>query len=231
MPRVHVAIRRTLPTAAALAVLGLAAGAGAQSLALATDRPGTMMNAVGSGVAKVVSAPGRLNVAVRPYAGPTAWMPLLDGGEVQLGVLSSNSAWQAFNGAGEVKQPMRNMRLLRSGTGSLFLGFIVAAKSPIRTVQDLKGRRVSSDFGGHVSIPSSIAATLATAGLKWSDVTPVPVVGANDGVEALVAGRLDASWASLGMPQVREAHAKIGIRYLSLPNSPEALATWRKITF
>jgi len=221
----------TLIAGAALAAAALAGDAQAQALALATDRPGTTFNAIGTGMAKAMTAGSKMNIVVRPYAGPATWMPLLDSGEVRLGVASANSVWQAYHGKGEVKKPLRNFRILRSGSGSLMLGFIVPAKSDIRTLKDLKGKRVASHFGGHVSIPASVAATLATAGYTWDDVVQVPVVGAVDGINAITAGRVDATWASLGQPQVREAHQKFGIRYLSMINTPEALQTFRKMLF
>jgi uncharacterized protein len=68
-------------------------------------------------------------------------------------------------------------------------------------------------------------------GLGWKDVVQVPVVGIVNGIDALVSGRLDATWAALGQPQVREAHAKVGVRYLTLENSPKALELVRKIAF
>src|SRR5690606_29007219 len=65
----------------------------------------------------------------------------------------------------------------------------------------------------------------------WDDVTPVPVTGANDGIDALVADRLDASWASLGQPRAREADTQIGVRYLSVPDTPEAEETYQSMVF
>ena len=217
------------------ATLALAAApapdARAEVLALAADKPGTTFNAMASGIAKVVDESGAANLLVRPYAGPAAWAPLLDKGEVKLGAISAISTWQAFNGKGEIKTPLKNIRILRSGEGSLMLGFIAGAKSDIRELKDLRGKRVSSNFGGHIGIQSSIQGELAIAGLTWDDVKPVPVVGANDGIDALVANRLDVTWASLGQPQAREADVKIGIRYLPIPNTPESLKTLRQKVF
>ncbi|MGE5146041.1 MAG: TAXI family TRAP transporter solute-binding subunit [Candidatus Eiseniibacteriota bacterium] len=226
---------RTLALTAVGATLALAAlpasEARAEVLALAADRPGTTFNAMAAGIAKVVDESGAANLLVRPYAGPAAWAPLLDKGEVKLGAISAISTWQAFNGKGEIKTPLKNIRILRSGEGSLMLGFIAGAKSDIKELKDVRGKRVSSNFGGHIGIQSSIAGELAVAGMTWKDVTPVPVVGANDGIDALVAGRLDVTWASLGQPQAREADVKIGIRYLPLPNNADTLKVLRQKVF
>jgi TRAP transporter TAXI family solute receptor len=203
----------------------------AQALAIGSDGAGTTHNAIASGLAKVASQYSGVNIVVRPFAGPAAWMPLLNSGEIQLGAGSANSLYDAFNGKGSMKTPLKNMRILRAGGGVVMVGFIVPAKSDVTALRGLRGKRVASDFGGHVSVPFSVAGTLAMGGMTWKDVVPVPVSSINNGVDALVGGRLEATWVSLGQPQVREAHFKIGIRYLPLENTPEALAIARDKIF
>ena len=232
----HKHFRMVLRQAAflAAALVLFAAGpssAGAQSLAMATDRAGTTFNAIGAGVAKIVSQHAGINVSVRPFAGPDAWLPSLVRNELQLGAVSAFSAWEFYAEKGGAKSPARNIRLLQAGGGSLYVGYIVPARSEIHSVKDLKGRRVASGFGGHRAVLTSVESTLAPVGLSWNDVVQVPVVGIVDGIDALVAGRVDATWVSLGQPQVREAHVKVGVRYLPLEDSPRALELMRKIAF
>lgn len=210
---------------------GLVSVAQAETVALATDKQGTTFNTVGSGVAKVASGNSDLNVIVRPYAGPAAWAPIVNTGEVPFGMMSANSAYQAFSGDNEAGQAYRNLRILRAGGASLMLGFAVRDDGPIKTFADLKGKRISSDFGGHLSIGNSLAASLRVAGYTWDDVIPVPVTGANDGLDALVADRLDATWASLGQPRAREADTQVGVRYLSVPETDEAEAIYQEMVF
>ena len=218
--------------AAVLAAVFLVTPCFAQSLALATDAAGTTVNTIGSAMAKVIAQGAGVNVAVRPFAGPDAWLPLLGRNEIHLGAISSFTAWESYAQKGAGGAPViKNMRLLQSGSGSLYVGYLVLARSDIQSVKDLKGKRVSAAFGGHSAVLNSIASTLAPVGLGWKDVVQVPVVGIVNGIDALVSGRLDATWAALGQPQVREAHAKVGVRYLSLENSPKALELVRQIAF
>ncbi len=213
-------------------VAGVPQSALGQPLALATDAAGTTVNTIGSGIAKVITQGAGINVAVRPFAGPDAWLPILGRNEIHLGAVSSFTAWESYAQKGAGGAPVvRNMRLIQSGSGSLYVGYLVLARSDIRRVKDLKGKRMSSAFGGHSAVISSITSTLAPVDLTWKDVVPVPVVGIVNGIDALVSGRLDATWAALGQPQVREAHAKVGIRYVPLENSPKALELVRKIAF
>ncbi|MEB3102135.1 hypothetical protein [Ferviditalea candida] len=55
-------------------------------LSIATLPIGTSFNAVGNGLAKVISNKSSIRVSVKPYAGQTAWGPLLDSGQIDLGV-------------------------------------------------------------------------------------------------------------------------------------------------
>jgi TRAP transporter TAXI family solute receptor len=228
--------RRTFLGCAALALTASMAAysvspAYADVLAMAADKPGTTFNAIASGAAKIMSENSDHNIVVRAYAGPAAWLPVMEQGEVHLGAVSANSAWQAFTGEGNVPEPAKDFRILRSGSGSLFLGFVVRADTDIQSVSDLKGKRVASDYGGHASISRSLDAALQVGHLTWDDVTAVPVVGANDGIEALEADRVDASWSSLGQPRTREADVKVGIRHLPFPETDEAVSIFREHIF
>lgn len=217
--------------AGALAMSLAAGAAGAQTVALAADKQGTTFNTIGAGISKVASDNSDLNVILRPYDGPAAWAPIVDAGEVAFGVMSASSAFRAFTGRNEAKEAYTNLRVIRAGGASLMLGFIVRADGPVKSYEDLAGMRVSSDYGGHLSINNSLRASLAAAGLTWDDVTPVPVTGANDGIDALVADRLDASWASVGQPRAREADTQIGVRYLSIPDAEGLEEMYRKEVF
>lgn len=215
----------------AVATISIAGGAAAQTYTLATDRAGTTYNAVGSGMAQVITDNSSARVIVRPFAGPDAYLDQLNNGELHFATQSSSSAYFAYQGLGESKRSYRNIRLIRAGEGGLFVGFVVYKDSDIHSISDLRGKRVTSEFGGHTVIQPSVTAALATAGLSWDDVQPVPVAGALAGPSALDGGRVDASWSSLGMPVTRELHAKRGVRFIDIPNTPENLATLRKMVF
>jgi sulfonate transport system substrate-binding protein len=66
---------------------------------------------------------------------------------------------------------------------------IVPQDSPIRTLADLKGKRVA--FGKGSSAHNLLIAALEKAGLSWSDITPTPLVPA-DATAAFVKGSVDA---------------------------------------
>jgi sulfonate transport system substrate-binding protein len=66
---------------------------------------------------------------------------------------------------------------------------IVPQDSPIKTLADLKGRRIA--FGKGSSAHNLLVAALEKAGLSWADVTPAPLAPA-DATAAFVKGSVDA---------------------------------------
>jgi sulfonate transport system substrate-binding protein len=66
---------------------------------------------------------------------------------------------------------------------------IVPQDSPIKTLADLKGKRIA--FGKGSSAHNLLVAALEKAGLTWSDITPAPLVPA-DATAAFVKGSVDA---------------------------------------
>jgi sulfonate transport system substrate-binding protein len=66
---------------------------------------------------------------------------------------------------------------------------VVPADSPIKTLADLKGKRIA--FGKGSSAHNLLVAALEKAGLSWSDITPAPLAPA-DATAAFVKGSVDA---------------------------------------
>ena len=200
--------------AVAVAVL-LAAPAFAQTVVYGTDRIGSIVNATGGSIGKLISQRSPLTVRVRSFAGPEAWIPELDSGHLHFGSHFAASLYFAFNNINS-KLHTKNLRLVRSSKGASLLGFMVRKDSDIKTVADLKGKRVTSGYGGQPVIRVMTSATLAAFGMSYDDVKNVPTVAVVGGVQAIVDGRADAAWASPMMPQARQANAKVGIRFIPL---------------
>lgn len=200
----------------ALAVILLAPPAVAQKTVVhGTDRVGSIVNATGGTIAKLISQRSPITVRVRAYAGPEAWIPELDAGRIQFGSHFAASLYLAFNHI-KSKLHTKNLRLVRSSRGASLLGFMIRKDSDIKTVGDLKGRRVTGGYGGQPVIRVLSEAAMKAYGFSYKDVTMVPVVAVVGGVQAIVEGRADAAWASPMMPQARQAHARVGIRFIPL---------------
>lgn len=68
-------------------------------------------------------------------------------------------------------------------------GIVVPDNSPIKTLKDLKGKKVG--FGKGSSAHNTIIAALEKAGLTYADITPV-YLGPADAVAAFAGGNIDA---------------------------------------
>ena len=102
---------------------------------------------------------------------------------------------------------------------------VVLKGSPLQSVADLKGKKVALNKGSNVHY--LLVAALASAGVAWSDVTPVYLAPA-DGRAAFQSGRVDA-WA-IWDPYLSSAQASLETRVLAdgtdvAPNRQYFLAT------
>jgi sulfonate transport system substrate-binding protein len=86
---------------------------------------------------------------------------------------------------------------------------IVPHDSPIKTLADLKGKRVA--FGKGSSAHNLLVAALEKAGLTWSDITPAPLAPA-DATAAFIKGSVDA-W-SIWDPYLALAELKENARVI-----------------
>jgi TRAP transporter TAXI family solute receptor len=110
----------------------------------------------------------------------------------------------------------------------LSVSLVVRKDSPMKTIHDVKGKRVTGEYPANIAIWFHVYTELANAGMTWNDVKVVPVPAVNDGVDALVQGRADAANHAIGVAKVKEADAAIGVRYLSLDCSAAGDARVRK---
>lgn len=87
---------------------------------------------------------------------------------------------------------------------------IVPQDSPIKTLTDLKGKRIA--FGKGSSAHNLLVAALEKAGVAWSDITPAPLAPA-DAIAAFVKGSVDA-W-SIWDPYLALAELKQNARAIA----------------
>jgi TRAP transporter TAXI family solute receptor len=115
---------------------------------------------------------------------------LLQAGEIELGFMAANWIGRARNGKAPFTAPIDLRMAAPMNAGPLF--FIARADTPLRTVGDLRGRRVAVGLrtGGMVQ---HVHAILGALGLSFADFTPVYFDFAA-GADALAAGEVDAQF-------------------------------------
>lgn len=205
-----------------------------KSVTIGTNPAGTVFYALAGGLASVVSGAAPFQAVIQPYTGTSTFMPLLDSGEIDFGIINAVETGLGYQGPARLKVGGRNplphvpnTRLIMRGS-PLSVSLVVKKDSPLKTVHDVKGKRVTGEYPANIAIWYHIFAGLASAGLTWDDVKVVPVPAVNDGIDAIVQGRADVSNHAIGAAKIKEADASVGVRYLSLDCSAQGEARVRK---
>jgi uncharacterized protein len=199
-----------------------------RSVTIGTNTPGTVFYALAGGLAKVASEAGPVQMTVQPYSGTSTFIPLMDSGELDFGIVNGVDMGMAYLGPKKLKVGGKNdfphspnLRLVMRGA-PLVIGLLVKKDSPLKSIRDIKGKRVTGEYPAHQAVWFNMYGLLASGGLTWKDVNVVPVPAVNDGVDALVQGRAEVTAGALNMAKIREADASVGVRHLSIDCSPEA---------
>jgi TRAP transporter TAXI family solute receptor len=205
-----------------------------KSVTIGTNPAGTVFYALAGGLASVISGAGSLQAVIQPYTGTSTFLPLLDNGEIDFGIINAvemNLAYQGparFKVAGRNPLPhVPNTRLIMRGS-PLQVSLVVKKDSTIKTVHDVKGKRVTGEYPANIAIWFHVFTGLASGGLSWNDVKVVPVPAVNEGVDAVVQGRADVSNHAIGAAKIKEADASVGVRFVSLDCSPQGEERVRK---
>lgn len=116
---------------------------------IGTHPTGSFFNIVGTAVATVVGKHTPVKTTVKPMAGPFAWFPLMETGEIDLGVLNNWDAEKGYLGEFVYKKlskdkgfPARLIAISVNNAGN----FIVAADLGVYKVSDLRGKKVTVVF-------------------------------------------------------------------------------------
>ncbi len=68
------------------------------STTIGTNPAGSLFYSVASGLAKVISEAGPMQSAVQPYTGSSTFLPLLDNGELDFGIINAVDMGLAYQG-------------------------------------------------------------------------------------------------------------------------------------
>ena len=215
-------MRIMMMAAAVAGVLGFAAGqAQAQSLTIAAGQQGSQNYVAGAAIAKLLSEKGDFDVRVQSFGGSGQIMPLIDQGQVDLAPVVAPDVLPAYLGQGPFEgYPMKNLRILTTVTPTL-VGIFVREDSDIKTLADLKGKRLTYGLTAQPTLLTNINGILANGGLSPDDIVPVMVPSVPRGVDAFMTGSADAAFFALRGGKAKEADATVGIRWLPL-NTDEA---------
>lgn len=200
-----------------------AAAAGAQTIGIVTTPAGSFSNSAGQALAKVLVDKAKLRAVVQAQA--STGFDEVESGAGDFNVTNSFDATFYTTGTGEYQGqgPKPTMRY----AGAIIpyrVAMHVRADSPVRSIADLKGKRVSSEFNAQKTIARIIEAHLANAGLGYKDVTGVPAPNVVRQAEDFMSGKVDVMFFALGSAAIKQANASVGgVRVLEVDTSPAAV--------
>jgi len=216
---------------ALLAIISVAgSSASAQTLGIGTSNPGSITHSSGSAIAKVLTEKAGFQARVQPHSGNSATVPAVNAGEVDLGAANVFEIRYALTGTGIYKgQVLKDLRVV-TVLMPLRTAFFVQQDSPIKTLKDLKGKRVPGVYTSQKVVGIIAKSVLANAGLSYDDVQMVPVNNVVRGADDFVQGKTDVFFFAVGSGKVLQVSAKMGgVRALGLDASPDAMARQKKI--
>lgn len=184
------ALRATLAGAALAALCGTSAAAN-DLVRWGSSELGAGSQTTIAAMASVVAAKSKLKVVEQITGGPAENMRLLHQGEVELAQLTSGIAYDGFHGRGNYAAQGKTDLL---GVLTLYpsnMTLAVSAKSGMRKVEDLKGKRIA------VGPPGSAAPKIMITWLKAygiADGADLVQIGYTEGTNALRAGTVDATF-------------------------------------
>lgn len=218
-------MKHTFRAAAAAFSLAMAAPLAAQTVSIGTLGTGSVFHTMGSVISKVARDSEDMGVVVQPNGGTFVMLESVNQGFADFAIDDVNDVIAALQGIDEFDgNSLSNLRVALT-IAPLPMGLIVAADSGINSVEDLKGKRVPSGWSAFPLANSHIAAVLAASDMTMDDVRAVPTTGLLRAADDFVAGRLDATYFAIGAPKVAEMNAALGgIKFLPVPDTPEALA-------
>ena len=184
----------------ALAAVALAGSAQAQQFfRIGTGGTSGTYYPVGGMIANAVSQPGKIIVTAQASNGSVANVTAISGGAMESGFTQADVASWAYNGNGvyEGKPKVADLRLIATLYPESV--HLVARKgSGIKTVFDLKGKRVALDEPGSGTLVDA-KLILAAYGLSESDIKP-EYVKPNQAGDKMKDGALDAFFFVGGSP-------------------------------
>lgn len=210
--------------------LGVSSVASAEVYTVGTNPQGSLFYSMGTAMSKVMVEKTDKQYRVSPYAGSSTFIPMINAGRLAFGFANGGEATFAHQGIGNFdKRPNENLRLVGVAIATQ-TSFAVPTDSPAKTVDDLKGMRLASGYNSGRTFHFYSNAALATGGMTIDDAKKVPMPNFVKAINGMSEGRIDGALVPMnaGVGKKAMATMKDGWRYVSLNNTPEAVAAVEK---
>lgn len=144
-------------------------------------------------------------------------------GEAQIAFALTPSPEEGYHGKGPFKEPLKNVRLVASNLGrTVVIGLFVLKDSPIKTIHDLKGKRiVTGDRGwGTTVLAEAVMTAAGMAPDKFkADGGTISYTSITDRSKALQDRNVDAIFvpAQVNYPDLMVVQQGAGLRAIPFP--------------
>ena len=201
----------------------------ARTINIGSSNPGSATHSASAAVAKLLADTLKTQTRVIPHGGQSAFIPAVNAGEADFGIANSYEFMVGVTGTGIYQgQTLKDLRMV-SVLYPICNAFWVKKDSPIKSIKDLKGKKVPGGWTAQKIVGYTTSALLANAGLTYDDVDMVPVPNVNIGADEFMQGKVETFYFAMGSGKVLEAGSKVGgLRALPIDPSPDALARSRK---
>ncbi len=143
-----------------------------------------------------------VNLRVVPGRNDVSRLATLNAGRVHMSAGGSEAVYAQegiLNFAARIWGPQPIRAVLSNFSTSCSFSLATAADANIRTVADVRGKRVTF-VQGAPSLNNALTALLSYAGLTWDDVTVVEVGGYNASIDAVINNRADVAGGACNSP-------------------------------
>ncbi|MCW0235551.1 MAG: TAXI family TRAP transporter solute-binding subunit [Ferrovibrio sp.] len=217
------------------ALLGAVAGLALSGAAFAQKLPDQLTWTaydVGSGGYNQAVAVGnalknKMNVTLRVLPGKndvSRTVPLREG-KVPFSANGVGGTYMAQEGVyefGAKEWGPQKVRTLLLNNSDALLTIVAAKDTGVKTMADLKGKRVAWVIGAP-SLNQNITALLAYANLTWNDVQKVEFGGFGQAMQGIINGQVDAAFSStISGPVYQLASSPRGVAYPTVPHGDKA---------
>jgi len=221
-------VRKTLLSVFVILLLVLSGVAQTKDVGIAAGVPGALMHSLATALAKVANEKAGVKATVQPFASTNVYIPAIDTGELQFGFGNMYETMLAYEGKDYFAgRPNKNLRVVAIGITHRNILY-VRKDSPFHKIADLKGHRSPDGYSSQKIMLPIYDGYFATAGFTRADMKPVYVPTVVGGADALATGKADLFIFATGSAKVREVDASVGLRALSIENTPQSLAAMRK---
>ncbi len=191
------------------------------NVSIGTSSMGSTYYTIATGMSSLLSKYTEMKFSAQTVGGSAANARAINAGIVDLGMLNSFCAKNAFQGTGPfVKEGKIPIRLIAQGQKSL-RQIVVRADEGIESVSDLQGKKLIAKRKALPEIELVADAVLSSYGVNKDLVTYIETAKTGEAIDALIAGTVDGAVIPGGVPAgtLTELTQSVDIKFLSFsPN-------------